>query len=266
MPALPFRATLFAAVWLAASLLAAPSFAETATAAKIQTLLTINEHLSGYPIRVSETDEGLRLEGTVSNDVERDLASALAGLVAGRTRIDNALTLGGELADEPSRLAKQVQDLNTAVRLQQPLDWKVSLAGADVRFEVDDGTIRLHGRVGSTQTADRLTTLANHTDGVHEVFNYLAVDSALISAERDAQATAAEAERPDAWIERRLRKLLIFNTSVNANTIEPVVNNGAVVLRGTVSSTVERQIVESLAEDLVGVREVTSLLIIDSPM
>lgn len=266
MSASPFRPTLFVAVWLATSLLAAPSFAESAAAAKVETLITVNEHLSGYSIRVSETDEGLRLEGTVSNDVERELASALARLVAGRARVENALAVGGELADEPSRVAKQVQDLNTAARLQQPLNWKVSLAGADVRFEVDGGTIRLHGRVGSTQTADRLTTLADYTDGVREVFNYLAVDSALISAERDAQAAAVEAERSDAWIELRLRKLMRFNTNVNANTIEPVVNNGIVVLRGTVSSAAERQIVESLAEDLLGVREVTSLLIIEAPM
>lgn len=245
-----------------------------AAVARAELLIAVNPLLQGYPIEVEAQDGRLRLLGTVSNAVEREHAEALAALAAGLTSppgtetatIVNDLSADAEATAAAAGLYAQVQDLDAQARLAQRLRWQVSNAGLDVSIEVENAAARLHGQVGASGIRDRLVRLAETTVGIERVFDYLVIDPGRRATERDAQAARAAERHDDDWIAARLRQLLRFDSTVNDRTIEIAVRNGQVRLRGTVTALVERQVVEEIAGDCPGVREVDSLLTFEHPL
>lgn len=232
---------------------------------RAQTLIETNPLLNGYDIRLTDEDGRLRLEGAVADPSERKLAGALAALVAGGSDLDNAIRVDAELADTPSRLYIDAEDLTTAARLRQTLSWQKDTAGLGIELEVNRGAVRLNGEVGTIATKDRIAALAATTEGVDEVFNYISVDPARIPSIREQQAQLAAVERDDSWIASRLRRLLRFDTTVNAHSIEVEAREGTVILSGAVTSSAERKVAESLAADVPGVTDIDSRLIIERP-
>jgi osmotically-inducible protein OsmY len=61
-------------------------------------------------------------------------------------------------------------------------------------------------------------------------------------------------------------RLLRFDTTVNAHSIEVEALEGKVILSGTVTSSAERGVAEALAERVPGVTAVDSRLIIERPL
>jgi osmotically-inducible protein OsmY len=256
-----------ASVCLAVALAQAPALgqAQTSVDVQAQTLIETNPLLSGYAIRVVDDAGQLRLEGSVATPSERTLAEALVGLVAGGTELDNAISVDAELPDSPSRLYTDQEDLTTAARLRQTLSWQRDTAGLGIEVEVNRGAVRLNGEVGTTATKDRVAALAATTEGVDEVFNYISVDPSRIPTIREQQERLAAVERSDAWIASRLRRLLRFDTTVNAHSIEVDARDGTVILSGAVTSSAERKVAEALAADVPGVKGIDSRLIIERP-
>ncbi|MFP4077474.1 MAG: BON domain-containing protein [Halochromatium sp.] len=255
----------FAAV-LAFGAMSLPVSAGTAeSAAKAQVLIDMNPLLSGYAIEVRASDAGLRLEGAVANEIEATLATQLARLLADEgTEVESALILEAPMPESiSSGLITEVQDRTTAARLQQRLRWQVRNIPLDVRVEVDRNVVRLHGQVGASATKDRIAAMAESTEGVNEVFNYISIDPDLIADEREQHGRAERLERSDRWISSRLRALLQADTTVNDRAIEIKVRDGEVTLSGSVSSSAERSVAETIAGDMPGAREVDSRLIIE---
>ena len=258
----PFAAALVVGV------MSLPVSAETASsseiAAKAQMLIDMNPLLGGYAIEVRSSDEGLRLEGAVANEIDATLATQLARLVVGDgTEVESALSLEASMPEANSGLITEVQDRTTAARLQQRLRWQVRNIPLDVRVEVDRGVVRLHGQVGASATKDRIAAMAASTGGVDQVFNYISVDPGLITGEREQQGRAEQLEREDDWISSRLQALLQADTTVNDRAIEIKVREGEVTLSGSVTSSAERSVAETIAGDMPGVRKVDSRLIIE---
>ncbi|WP_201243856.1 BON domain-containing protein [Halochromatium salexigens] len=242
----------------------AESAAPAERAAKAQVLIDMNPLLGGYRIEVQASDAGLRLEGAVANEIEATLATQLARLIAGEdTEVASALDLEAPMPEANSGLITEVQDRTTAARLQQRLRWQVRNIPLDVRAEVERGVVRLHGQVGASATKDRMAAMAESTEGVNEVFNYISVDPGLIPGERERQGRAEQLEREDDWIRGRLRALLQSDTTVNARAIEIKVREAVVTLSGSVTSSAERSVAETIAGNIPGVREVDSRLIIE---
>ncbi|MBK1644002.1 hypothetical protein CKO25_04890 [Thiocapsa imhoffii] len=256
--------TLLSLLWLAPVALADES---VTLAGKVETIIALNPHLGAYELRVQSADEGLRLEGAVPSEVERALAEDLARLVGGgEVPIDNALTLGATFADAPGPLAAAVADLNTATKIRQRLGWQRSTSGLGIDFEIDQGIVRLQGRIGASGPHDVAGTLARTTEGVREVFNYINVDPNMLTEDRARQEVIAAEPRSDNWIANRVQAVLQYDTTVNARSIEVSASDGVVLLRGSVTSLAERQVAEALAADVLGVREVESLLVFERPM
>lgn len=243
--------------------LSAEPEATAETAAKAQVLIDMNPLLAGYAIEVRASDGELRLEGAVANEIEANLATELARLMAGSGEVESALSLEAPMPKANSGLITEVQDRTTAARLQQRLRWQVSNIPMDVQVEVERGVVRLNGQVGTSATKDRMAAMAESTEGVNEVFNYISVDPGLIADERKQQGRAEQMERDDDWISSRLRALLQSDTTVNDRSIEIKVSEGVVTLSGSVTSAAERSVAEGIAGDIPGVREVDSRLIIE---
>lgn len=244
----------------------APAAEPAAIAARAQTLITTNPLLDGYGIEVVAQRDGLRLQGTVANPDARELATALAELVAEGRTVETALETAGDLPEESGELRSQIDDLTTAARLRQRLRWQVSALGLDVRVEVDRGIVRLHGTVGTTSRKDSMAAVAARTRGVLEVFNYIGIEPARIADERERQQAAADARHSDTWIRTRLKALLAFDSAVHSRAIEVEVDQGQVLISGTVGSTAERSVVEAIAADVPGVEDLDSRLIIEHPL
>ncbi len=233
-------------------------------AAQAQVLMRINPLLDGYDIRLVPFLDKWRLEGQVSNAIESDLARELAELMASAdTEIVMALEQDAPMPTESGQLIGALRDRTTAARLRERLRWQTRNRALDVNAEVEKGVVRLRGQVGSAATKDRLAAMAASTLGVDEVFNYISVDPALIPKEREAEASAKAEKKDAAWVAARLHRLLASETRVNARTINASVENGRVVLSGSVSSVVERNVAESLAEYIPGVQKVDSHLVIE---
>jgi osmotically-inducible protein OsmY len=248
--------------------LSLPARAETGTtieeAAKVQVLIDVNPLLGGYSIRARPTERGVRLEGAIANAIEADLAEDLARLMVGdAAEVESALSLDAPMPEVESGLIVRLQDRTTAARLRQRLRWQVSNLPLDVQAEVERGVVRLNGQVGAAATKDRIAAMAESTEGVGEVFNYISVDPSLIAAEREEQGRAGQLTRDDAWIKSRLRALLKSDTTVNDRAIEIKVQDAVVMLSGSVTSSAERNVAETIAGDVPGVREVDSRLIIE---
>ncbi len=243
--------------------LSAEPAATAETAAKAQVLIDMNPLLAGYAIEVRASDAGLRLEGAVANEIAANLATQLARLVASGGEVESALSLDAQMPKANSGLIAEVQDRTTAARLQQRLRWQVSNIPMDVGVEVERGVVRLNGQVGTSATKDRIAAMAESTEGVSEVFNYISVDPSLITDEREQQGRAEQLERDDDWISSRLRVLLQSDTTVSDRAIEIKVREGEVTLSGSVTSAAERSVAETIASEIPGVREVDSRLIIE---
>lgn len=255
-----------AAIMLAA--ISLPAGAETAvpagTAAKAQLLIDINPLLGGYAITVRPSDAGLRLDGAVANEIEANLALQLARLISGDdAEVESALGLDAPMPEVNSGLIAKVQEQTTKARLLQRLRWQVSNLPLDVQIEVERGVVRLNGQVGTSATKDRIAAMAESTEGVNEVFNYISVDPGLIADEREQQGRAEQLERGDDWISSRLRALLQSDTTVSDRAIEIKVSESVVTLSGSVTSAAERSVAETIASEIPGVREVDSRLIIE---
>jgi osmotically-inducible protein OsmY len=240
------------------------SLEQAETAAKAQVILDANPLLGGYALEVRPSGTGLRLEGAVANQIEADLAAELAGLIAGEAAdIQSGLRLDTRIPEEQSGLITAIRERTTAARLKQRLRWQVRNIPLDVQARVESGVVRLHGQVGALATKDRLAAMAESTMGVDEVFNYISVDPALITDERKRQRRAERTHRKDDWISTRLRALLRSDTTVNDRSIEITVSDGEVTLSGSVASSAERAVAESIAADVPGVQDVDSRLVIE---
>ena len=256
-----FLPLLLALLCLPAAVAALPE-----VAVRAQTLIDVNPLLSGYGIRVVGEDRRLRLQGSVADASDRELATALCALVADGAAIDNELDLAAAVPSAPGGLFGDDEDLTTAAMLRQTLEWQTDTAGLDIKVDVDGGSVRLNGNVGTTAERDRVVALAGTTEGVDRVFSYISTDPGLIPAIRDRQAKLAGVHRPDNWISSRLSRLLRFDTTVNAHSIEVQALEGKVILSGTVTSSAERSVAETLAERVPGVTAVDSRLIIERPL
>lgn len=86
--------------------------------------------------------------------------------------------------------------------------------------------------------------------------------------DRETQtATDLEQQASDAWLEGKLETVYLFNRHLNNFTIDPEVAHGAVVLTGTVDSTVSKELAGELAQGMEGITDVTNRLTVadDTP-
>jgi hyperosmotically inducible protein len=88
------------------------------------------------------------------------------------------------------------------------------------------------------------------------------VGSAETSAHRAARSPALK----DAWIDTRLETAYLFNSHLNNFNIQTDVDDGAVLLTGTVRSEIDKDLAEEIARGLNDVRSVDNQLTVKRSM
>lgn len=178
--------------------------------------------------------------------------------------------------------AESAAPAERAAKAQVLIDMNPLLGGYRIEVQASDAGLRLEGAVANEIEATLATQLARLIAGEDtEVESALDLEapmpeanSGLITEVQDRTTAArlqqrlrwqvrnipldvrAEVDREDDWIRGRLRALLQSDTTVNARSIEIKVREAVVTLSGSVTSSVERSVAETIAGNVPGVREI----------
>jgi osmotically-inducible protein OsmY len=137
-------------------------------------------------------------------------------------------------------------DKDLKQHVQNALDWEPSVDARDIGVSVDEGVVTLRGNVGSYAGKVSAERAALRVYGVKAVANDLSVR--LVSSY----------ERTDTEIAQAAVAALKWNTLVPADRITVTVDDGSVMLDGTVDYYYQSAAAERAVRDLTGVKGVSS--------
>jgi hyperosmotically inducible protein len=118
-----------------------------------------------------------------------------------------------------------------------------------VKAHSDDGVVTLTGRVEDRDQKALAEDTVRNLPGVVSVVDRIRVES-------------EPAEHSDAWIALKIRSSLLFHSNVSAADTKVDVNNGTVLLTGTVDNAAQKELTEVYAKDIEGVQSVNNQLVI----
>lgn len=198
--------------------------------------LTWDERVDAAAIDVAVENGRVTLSGTVPNYTALLAASNDVQAVPGVQKVVNELTvLYPTTAPLPD-------DGELRARLESLLRWNALIDEDSIQVQVDKGVIRLRGAVDAYWKKEKVRVMALELCGVVDVVNDLAV------VPTNDTADAAIAEEIEAAFER--------NAVVDAEAVEVRVENGEVVLGGTVPNWAAFRAVYDTALYTPGVRNV----------
>jgi osmotically-inducible protein OsmY len=119
----------------------------------------------------------------------------------------------------------------------------------NVKVKVDDGVVTLRGTVQDHDQRALAEDTVKNLPGVVTVINKIKVES-------------EPAEHSDAWIAFKIHSELLVHANVSATSTKVDVNNGAVVLTGTVDNAAQKDLTEQYVKEVEGVTSVKNDLVV----
>lgn len=169
------------------------------------------------------------------NCFNRQVVRHLRILVAA---ISVALLLG--LPAHSFGLETYPDDAEIAVAIDTQLMLDSAVNSNTLTVAVQDGVVTLKGSVASLLERDRATAIAQTIVGVRTIVNRITLGRAP--------------DRPDAELAEAVERALFNDPTTDSYEIEVVVSRGIVKLEGTVQSHAERQLCETVAKGIKGVK------------
>lgn len=151
---------------------------------KLETIYTLNDHLSALDITTEIDGHMAVLTGSVKTEVQRELAEQLALSVDGISDVKNDLVID----DAYVRKASAGQDSGSFMQAINDAgitaSVKTQLIASDVKarnitVDTENGVVTLIGSVDSEAHSDLAQTIAKNTEGVFEVNNNLMIMSGV---------------------------------------------------------------------------------------
>lgn len=148
---------------------------------KVEAAFLFNENLSVFDIDTSIHKHTARLEGTVSSELEKDLATQVALNVEGIDEVDNRLRVNDEKAEQKDieKIKEAVTDVANEARIITAIESKLAvnghLSGLGVSVNANGSNVILSGTVTSPLHKQLAELIALNTDGVNSVDNQLRV-------------------------------------------------------------------------------------------
>lgn len=155
-----------------------------------------------------------------------------------------ALLLPAGLLADP-RLDAKIEDAALA-----SYNFRVVLEN-QVKVEAENGVVTLSGTVLDRDQKALAEDTVRSLPGVVEVLNHL-----------DVVETGQE--RSDGWIALKIRSILLLRPNVSAGNTEVTVRDGVVTLAGTAESIAQKELTESYARNVEGVRSVRNRMTVRS--
>lgn len=263
------------AALLAAWFIATPAGAADSRAsdlwkeAVLMTTYTLNRHLNPFDLEVEVRDGVAYLGGSVESEVERDLAVQIAEATDGITKVVSNIRVqpAGPPRGAERGFAQTVQDATTTASVKSKLLWNRNTSGLDIDVDTRNGVVVLTGSVESDLERRVAERIAASTNGVHHVDNRLRVGPPLdpnVAEQARQVASAMGGEITDTWITTKVLSSLALSKSVDADRITVTTRDGVVTLTGTLETAAEREQAIRIVSDVVGVKEVKSLLEVET--
>lgn len=216
--------------------------------ARIETMFLMNDHLSPFNIITTTSGGAVTLAGSVSDDVQRELAGELAASVDGVMRVDNQITVVPAYSPvtPPRTFRQRIDDLNTAASIKRRLLAHGEFKGLKIGVKAERAIVTLYGVVGTGDQRARIEAIAAETAGVARVDNNLTVRP---KNELD-QVQNLGRQVTDEWSEKRVESALLMNQHVRVRDLNVEVDDGVCVLTGLVDTSAQRDLAASIAENV----------------
>jgi hyperosmotically inducible periplasmic protein len=118
-----------------------------------------------------------------------------------------------------------------------------------VKASSDNGVVTLTGTVQARDQKALAEDTARNLPGVISVIDKIEVQS-------------EPAEQSDAWIALKIHSELLVHANVSATSTKVDVNNGVVLLTGTVDNQAQKDLTEAYVKDVSGVKSITNDLVV----
>ncbi len=221
---------------------------DAALEAKVRSALALSRRASGLDLEVAVHSGTVILHGRVPTQEVRSIVEAIVADTPGVAGVENRLEVDPRAVANgyEASLLQRIADLETQVSLQERLRREPLLAAANVKVEVEQGTVVLRGAVPSELERESAQQIAQSAVGLEHVRNEL-------------QALSLEPDRGDI-LARRVEFELYATGAFDLSHLRVHSQSGRVRLEGSVRSEAERLLAARLAEGVPGVREVANEL------
>lgn len=227
--------------------------------AQIWTTYTLNPYLRVHELHVEVQDGKATLRGDVAEDVEKELAGAIAAGVSGIKQVENQIVVN-ERYQMPKRtdagFGDFVEDIMISTAIKSKLLWSKHGESMDTKVVTTKGRVVLSGNVSNANAIKYAEKLAASTEGVKSVKNRLEI-SPLGSEHKNNQKQKSNGNMvEDGWITTKVKSTFLYSSNVASHDISVNTNNGEVTLSGKVESGAQHALAVELAENIRGVKRV----------
>jgi osmotically-inducible protein OsmY len=227
--------------------------------AQIWTTYTLNPYLRVHELHVEVLDGKATLRGDVAEDVEKELAGAIAAGVSGIKQVENQIVVN-ERYQMPKRMdasfGELVEDIVISTAIKSKLLWSKHGESMDTKVVTTGGKVVLSGTVSNADAIMHAERLAAGTKGVKSVKNRLEI-SPLGTEHKNNQKQKGNGNMvEDGWITTKVKSTFLYSSNVASHDISVNTNNGEVTLSGKVDSGAQQALAVELAENIRGVKRV----------
>ncbi len=232
---------------------------------QIWTTYALNPYLRANDLKVVVQNGKAVLTGKVNEKVNKELANAIALGVSGITDVDNQIEIAADYRPvlPGGSYGERMDDANITAAVKSKLLWSKSTDGSSMDVSTKMGVVSLTGPADTQADKDAAGRLALNTRGVASINNNLMVRGKPLTAdERAKQAKAEDAAKghtiSDSWITTKVKSTYLYSSNVAGTDIDVSTNSGIVTLTGKVASGAERALAIELAQNIRGVKSVSS--------
>ena len=157
---------------------------------KVESALMINRHLNNFTIDTDVKNSKAYLSGTVSSEIDRELAYEIARSIKGVTEVDNDIIvkkpeeMSDKLhlnhqheSDKTRDFGTWYDDATTTASIKSDLLFNSKTSGLDVNVDTAYGVVTLNGVVESAAEKELIEQIAENTPGVRNVESEIEIDS-----------------------------------------------------------------------------------------
>ncbi|UXK06986.1 BON domain-containing protein [Shewanella putrefaciens] len=268
---LSYRKFIFTlAILLTLSPLQSASAADTATKAmddvrqesQIATSYALNPYLRANDLKVTVQKGKAVLTGQVDEKISKELAGEIAQGVSGIKDVDNQIVVDANYMPKANSngFGDKIDDANISAAIRSKLQWNKDVDDVGTEVMTKSGRVTLNGTVNNQNAKDITHRLALNTRGVKSVTNNLKIQSATVSKDEKAKLKNEKESHniSDSWITAKVKSSFMYSSNINGSDIDVSTNNGIVTLTGKVASGSEQSLAVETAQNIRGVKSVTS--------
>ena len=233
---------------------------DSALTARIETTFLFNEHLSPFNINTSTNNGIVTLSGSVRDPIQKELASELAASYEGVKWVNNIITVIPDTKDSiPKRSFRtKVEDKSISASVKTRLLYHKKYKGYRIGTRTENSVVTLTGIVDNEFQRAEIETVAFQTRGVDRIINQLTIrDKPELKSVKDFGRQAS-----DEFVEKRVETSILLNRHLSLRKIDVEADNGIVYLTGVVDSEPEKKLAESIANNILGVKQVQNNIVV----